>query len=198
MIPVSGFWFYQDYLYVMDSAVSAARTNLTTGQIEDFLGDFNSITFIGDNCYYIEHGGRTFSVYEMDINTKEVNLLLGDGEYSLTGLNKLYYDGVRAVGENLYYTMRHEHKGTYLYNPDGEDTFLIPADDYSLEPFYTADYFYYSVWEENQDKLYEYSLKEKTSRLIATNDQFFRDLLITDSYIIFRPYENAELICLEY
>lgn len=196
---ICGFWFYQDYLYVMDSYISAIRVDLKTGQTEDFLRDFSSITFIGNNCFYTEHAGRTFSVYEMNINTKEVKLLLGDGKYDPSSeSDKLFYDTVRAIGENLYYTMRHDDEGTYLYNPDGDDIFLMPADYVSLAPYYTSDYFYYSVNIDSQYELYEYSLKEKTNRLIATNNEHFRSLLITDSHILFRPYENAELICLEY
>lgn len=196
---ICGFWFYQDDLYVMDSYTSAVRVDLKTGKVDDFLRDFSSVAFIGNNCYYTEHAGRTFSVYEMGINTKEVKLLLGDGRYDPSSdSNKCFYDGIRTAGDKLYYTMRHNDEGIYLYNPEGEDTFLIPTDYVSLAPYYTSDYFYYYVNTDSQYELYEYSLKEKTKRLIATNKEYFRSLLLTDSHILFRPYENAELICLEY
>lgn len=199
---IDGFWFYHGDLFVKDSGISAIRVNSQTGKIEDFLRDFTSVAFVGDNCYYVEHAERTFSVYSMNINTKEVDLIRGDGsaydpEKDVSG--KQYYRSVLSVGDMLFYTMCGTEDGTYLFDPSGNDRFLIHADDYSLNPFYTNNNLYYS--EINNDggyELYMYSISENTSRLIATNKEQFRDLVITESKVLFRPYENATMVCVEY
>lgn len=184
----------------MDSYISAIRIDVKTGKFEDFLMDFSRITFIGDYCYYIEHAGRTFSVYKMNINTKSVELFLGNGKYYKADPdpNKVFYDGVRSVGDELYYTTCTPEEATYLFNPNGNDIFLIPADDFNLEPFYTPDCFYYTVETDGRSELYEYSLKDRTNRLIATNNGMFEQLIITESFVLFRPHEDADMICLEY
>lgn len=195
---INGFWLYQDYLYVMDSYTSAVRTNLKTGDFEDFCRDFSKITFIGNKCYYVPHSSRTFSIYEMDINTKKVELLLGDDYYeqALNDPNKKYYTLVRAVGDDLYYSMRYDDFGTYLYSSDGNDSYVIPADDLTIVPYYNSEYFYYYDQNDGLYELYEYSLKEKISKQIATNDGLFVDLILTESYVLFRPYEDSKMICL--
>jgi len=198
---ICGFWFYRGDVFVMDSGISAIRVNSRTGKIDDFLRDFTSVAFVGDNCYYIEHAARTFSIYSMNINTKEVNLIRGNGNYDPENKDpdKLYYGSVLSVGDSLFYTIRGTEEGTYLFDSNGNDSFLIPADDYSLQPFYTNSSLYYSKI--NRDGVYElymYSIGEQTSRLIVTNKGHFRDLVITESKVLFRPHENAAIICVEY
>lgn len=192
---IAGFFFYQDELYIYYTNISVLKVDLKTMKTTDFLLDVDDMAFLEDICYYVEHGAKTFSIYELDLTTNERKLVRGEGTYKPDDK----YDAVVVVNNTLYYSKR-DPWVIYRHEKNGKDVPIVNANMlFSINPFFKKDCFYYSKKTADEKyELYEYNAVRDEHRLLATSKDCFIDLLITDYSIIYRESKNAPFTHLYY
>lgn len=123
--------------------------------------DVGIYDFHEDCLYYIEHASRTFTIYEMNLNTKKVNIVLGKGIYEpdKTESGLLISNFLITDNGDIIYIQRKPVYGLYKLT-NGEST-LIDNDESINEYFlsYSDGYVYYEYLEENKITKKSYPIK---------------------------------------
>lgn len=122
-LSVSDFQIIEGYLYIWTMGTYAIRVDMKTKKSEVFLDDFSFMAVDGNDCYYIDHADKTFSIYHMDCTTKETKLIRGGG-VSTPSTDSLRYDALVMVGNDIYYSER-KTKCIFKLNPDGDDELIV-------------------------------------------------------------------------
>jgi len=188
---IHAFDIYEGFLYIWDSGTSVFRVNLENNKAESFLIDTYRMVLQGDNCFNIDHAARTFSIFAMNCETKEVNLIRGDGEYSKNNENKtVLIDEIFKVDEDIFYAERATGK-IYKLNVNGTDEIVATpeknSDVYDFVDFiYTCQTsnLYYRVIDKDDYKLYIYNPNDEDS-LIMSFEESPVIIAITDSLLVY-------------
>lgn len=97
-----------------------------------YITDISSSAFINNNLYYIDSVEKTFSIYEKDLLTGDIKLILGDGQGKRGTDNadntSECFDRVFEVNDSLYYTTRYPHR-IYKHIPDQKDALIADFGD---------------------------------------------------------------------
>lgn len=192
---------HNGYLYIKTLGTAAIRMSLNTGVSETFLSDFVLLALLDNDCYFIDHASRTFSIYHMECTTKEVSLLRGDGLYRehppIEG--KIYISDLAKAGDSVYYLMREEDQ-IYKLNLGGEDELIADFGDYPSDVGLSifkgdGDSLYYSVREGQNESLYEYNADGTKLLLKVTGKTNFGDFVVTKSAIFYKIADGSPVIC---
>ena len=122
------FEVYRDSIYIKSSGTSLIRFCMSTGKAENFAEDVAEYAFLGENFYYIDHAEKSFSIYRMNLITKQSDLIRGDGITKRDILPERYadykwFDNVIISNGALYYTMRGPAK-LFRLEADGNDVLI--------------------------------------------------------------------------
>lgn len=198
-VPVYDFALQDGYLYIR-VYLSAIQICLETGETERLIWDFNKLVLLGENCYYTDHAERTFSLYYMNRDTREVTLLRGEG-YSMPDPSCMRVDDVANVGETIYYSVR-DASDIYRYDPNGSDEKIFDGDD--SDDFWvffvkrcSARNLYFYTSDGAQIKLYEYRPSEGAIlRLTMDNRSRMCDFAVTESAIFWWSAKERAVVCM--
>ena len=194
---ICGLMGYGNWLYIKDSGISAIRYDLQSDQNETFLGDFSSLVFAEDTCYYIDHVDKTFSIYQLDELTRDTVIVRGDGVNKKYGQSQDYhYDELRAHYGNLYYYIR-ETGQYYRYAANGSDaqfrekawilfSYIYPNLCYIVN---TGDYIH--IFEE--DAFGNANLVFDVPNTEIETGSYLDYVLVTDSAVFYKSGSNAQV-----
>lgn len=195
---IYGFQIYKNYLYIKDSGISVFRVNLNTLETEPFLKDYSSLAFLEDKCYYIEHVQRSFSIFEMDIKTKKIQLVRGDG-LTADESKEIRYDNVVALNNELYYSIR-ELNRIYKYQEEGADPYIIDFSNdenaflaFDIESY--NDRLYYVIRNDKNDSLYEYDPQTGIEKLLFTQKRLYLKFFILESLLFYIDNKDGNIKC---
>lgn len=197
---VCDFALCDGYLYIAGTGTSFLRVNLENCAVEQFLGDCSSMVLCENDCYYLDHAERTFSLYRMDCDSKESTLLRGTGQPE-PGRDALRIDGIAGITDSVAYSVR-DASDVYLYHPDGSDEKIFDGDD--SDQFWLffvrrcpASKLYFYTTDGTQLKLYEYRPAAGVE-LLASIDYTARmcDIVITESAIFWWSEAEQQFNCL--
>lgn len=182
---ICDFALQDGYLYIAGTGISFIRVNLENHATEQFLEDCSEMVLLGDDCYYLDHAERTFSLYHMPCDSKESTLLRGEGTTEPEGM---LIDGIAHIGDSVAYSVR-KASDIYLYNPDGDDEKIFDGDDSDqLWVFFvkqcSAEKLYFYTTDGSQLKLYEYHPETGVSLLMSSEyAAHMCDIVITESAV---------------
>ena len=143
---------------------------------------------------------KTFSIYRTDLTNGDTVLVRGDGlgRYDKNESSERY-DGVIAIGDTLYYSMRTPKYGIFRYNESGNDEIIVDTKEDShlkLSGARNDDCFYYIVYDKIESDghsysstIYEYS--ENGSRELMHIDNHISSFTVTDSYIFYQLSQES-------
>ena len=198
-IEISDFAIQDGYLYIAGTGISVMRINLANNTMEQFLIDCSDMVLFGNDCYYVDHAERTFSLYHMTCDTKEITLLRGEG-YTEPELDKMRIDNIVGMDNMVAYSVR----GTadiYLYQPNGSDEKIFYGDDgeqvwLSFIKQRSAGKFYFYITDGSRLKLYEYQ-PEIGANLLISFDCTTRmcDVVVTETAVFWWSAEDAMTKC---
>ena len=122
------FEVYKDSIYIKSSGTSLIRFCMSTGKAENFVEDVAEYAFLGENFYYIDHAEKSFSIYRVNLITKQTDLIRGDGvtKRDILPENSAdyeWFDNVIVLNGELYYTMRGPAK-LFRLEADGNDVLI--------------------------------------------------------------------------
>lgn len=122
------FEVYKDSIYIKSSGTSLIRFCMSTGKAENFAEDVAEYAFLEEDFYYIDHAEKSFSIYRMNLTTKQTDLIRGDGITKRDILPENYadyewFDNVIVSNKALYYTMRGPAK-LFRLEADGNDVLI--------------------------------------------------------------------------
>lgn len=202
-------------LYIKISGIDAIRYILETGETRYFLSskpdslyypdvppnDYSSLALRGEYCYYIDHSQRTFSIYRMNIDTEQAELVRGDGLTAGVGVyNKWFYDNVVCYHGEIYYTIRRTGD-IYRYQEEGNDEMILDlsALEVGLE-FIRCTYYpnlcFFTI-ADGQEHVYEYDEEGNFNLLVSFDKEIFdwQRILVTESAVFWRESESGIVYC---
>ena len=198
-VEISDFALLDGYLYIAGTGISVIRVNLENYATEQFLEDCSDMVLFGNDCYYLDHAERTFSLYRMTCDTKESALLRGEG-YTEPELDRMRIDNIVGVDDTVVYSVR----GTadiYLYQPNGSDEKIFDGDDgeqvwLSFIKQWSVSKLYFYITDGSQLKLYEYQPETGASLLISFDCATrMCDIVITETAVFWWSEEDAVTKC---
>lgn len=171
------FAFVDGYMYV-NRGFQFFQYDMETKTTELLDGDISTYNIADNRLYFIGHVRKDFTIYVMDLETKEIKILLGDGIYGRDKESpELYYSNFIFIGDVMYYTKRNTRENDFylveLYRyENGESTLIDDTDsisEYSL--FENDSKLYYFIRDGKTGKLMQYNPKDgKLSDVATCND----------------------------
>lgn len=196
-ISISDFALLDGYLYIAGTGTSVMRVDLENYATEQFLEDCGGMVLLGDDCYYLDHAEKTFSLYHMTCDSKKSMLLRGKGE---SYPDEMLIDGIAAVGDAVAYSVR-DTADVYLYRPDGSDDRIFDGANSEqvwlsiISQGYSEKLYFYTT-DGSQLKLYEYQSETGVSLLTAFDcTRRICDVAITDSMVFWWSEEESLVKC---
>ena len=159
--------------------------DIGTGKTTKLSDDIGEFQIVGNDLYFIDHANRTFTIYKMDVNTMETQIILGDGKYNPNKEEKKQlYKNLLFVGDTMYYYMRHPD-GLYRYS--GSESKLISdspdIDEYSL--FEHDGQLYYILKGNEKDQLMRYDPDAEMAATVLLCDDFAGEPKIKNGYFYY-------------
>ncbi len=192
---IHDFEIHDGFLYIRSLANYEFRVNLENNQAELFLKDVLHQVFDGENCLFIEHASKTFSIFSMNCKTKEKTYLRGD-------CDKEMIDELIKVGNDIFYAIRSIATIYKLNLIDGNDSVAIAMDfpcDNEVFDFIDfiylsqTDDLYYRIPAADGMKIYKY-IPDGESLLVAEFNNRPRILAITESALFYENNGAVEII----
>lgn len=174
-LGIHDFAVYKNKLYIQNTGTSMLSYDMGLQTTEQFIDDISDGVFMDDYFYYTDHAERTFSIYKIHLDSKERELVRGDGmtyDESKTDL----YDRLIVVNDTLYYTKRYPAQ-LYRYNEDGGDQRI--ADLSVQDIIYLAangNDLYFAVRDGAAGQLYRHTVGTNKYENVATVDDFYPNL----------------------
>jgi hypothetical protein len=183
--------FVDGYIYIQASLL-LYKYDMLTKTVKQ-IGDV-SIYHIADNrLYSIGYVSREFTIYVMDLETEETEILLGDWVYGRDKeYPKLLYNDFIFIGDIMYYTRRFvrsdsEYYFTELFRyENGESTLIDITDDF--REFTLFEYngkLYYFKRDGEIGKLMQHNPKDETITEILTCSNFKSGGKIINGYFYY-------------
>jgi len=198
-ISLNDFALHDGHLYIAGTRTSVMRVNLEDYTTEQFLGDCGKMVLLSNECYYLDHAERTFSLYHMKCDSKESTLLRGEG-LSEPGTNKLRIDGIAGMEDLIVYSVR-DTSDVYLYHPDGNDEKIFDGGGSGQDWLFfiercPANKLYFYTTDKSMLKLYEYQPETGIS-LLTSFDCSTRicDIVITETTAFLYSEEESAVKC---
>ena len=174
-------------------------------KIADDVGDYQ---VRGNELYFIDHAGKTFTIYVMDLTTKSTKILLGDGEYSDRGKAKALYKNFIFVDEVMYYYVLNTdgYIDDEVYyrnpNPDGVYSYIkgeskLIDDSVTINPYSFFEYngmLYYIIIDDGT-KIMQYDPKDKKVTEVLSLSDYSGEPKIKDGYFYYiSPDDKAKKV----
>lgn len=196
-LSLNDFALLDGYLYIAGTGTSVMRVNLADYATEQFLGDCSSMVLLANDCYYLDHAERTFSLYRMTCDTKESTLLRGEGN---SYPENMRIDGIAGIENTVAYSVR-DGSDVYLYDPSGNDEKIFDGDNsgkvwLTLVPQWTGKELYFYTTDGSQLKLYDY-YPETGVRLLTSFDCTTRlcNIVTTESAVFWWSEKEQQVKC---
>ena len=181
------------YIYIKYSGVSNVRVAVDVQETELFLDDYNGYAVLDKYVYYISHAQRDFTIYKLNLETREEEKVRGEGITRLDPEEVTMYDDVAEVGGELYYTTRYPHK-LYKYVEGGEDELIAEVevrDSLVLELGQKHQgLFTYEIIDYMADTKDIYLYTEAGIEYIATVNSK-AEYYLTDNYLFYRTDDES-------
>jgi hypothetical protein len=189
--PMRSFCIVDDVLFFQMN-FGFYQYDMSKKTIELIDGDVKIYHIANNQLYFIGHARKDFTIYIMNLETEETEILLGDGIY---GRDKeypeLYYSNFIFIGDVMYYTKRNTRENDFylveLYRyENGESTLIddeLNIDEYSL--FEHDGKLYYIVRGEETNKLMQYNPKDENITEILMCKNFSSRGKIVDGYFYY-------------
>ena len=194
---IHGAYIYDGYIYIKDSQISAIRVKLGANETEEFLNDFDVLDFYQNYCYYIEHAGKSFSVFRKELSAKESQMVLGDGR-DRYDKEKTRYSGVAVVGGEIYYSMNEPSKVCkYISGKDDDVIFDLsdrPEAYVAVAPFSRNNKLYYSICDDGSYDLYEYDPINTQNKLLKAASNVNGQFIVIDQTLIYYDDNSRQLL----
>lgn len=194
---ICGFMLADGHLYIAGTGTSVLCVNLENGELELFLEDCGGMIHLANNCYYLDHAARTFSLYCIACDTKERTLLRGEG-YSEPGSDSMRIDGIARVEDMIFYTVR-DSSEIYMYHSDGSDLQIFDSDDHFWVSFvkgYSEQKLYFYTTNGARLNLYEYQPSTNVTLLLSVDCSTHQcDLVITETAVFWWSEEESSVKC---
>lgn len=190
------FAFVDGYMYVQ-MGFEFYRYNLQSGEITELGGDISTYKIIDNQLYFICYAKKDFTIYVMNLETKETEILLGDGVYARDkNPPELIYSNFIFIGDVMYYTKRfirsdNEFYLVEIFRYENGESKLIDnkpdIDEYSLSEH--DGKLYYIVKNGKTGRLNEYNPKNEKVTEVVTCDDYSDGSTIKNGYFY---YQNSE------
>lgn len=159
-VSICDFQILDGFLYIAITGTCAIRVCMENGMTEMFLDDFSQMIIRGQDCFYIDHAQKTFSLYQMHCATKEIMLLRGEG-YSEPEPWSIRIDSIGTAGSEIFYCVR-DTAELFQYCPTGEDMRVFSQDSEGKTRIRfvercPSDTLLYYAWDSTSLKLYEHT-----------------------------------------
>lgn len=143
-----------------------------------------------NELYFIDHANRTFTIYKMNLDTKKVEVVLGDGKYNPDKSVEEYYSNfVITDTGNLIYTKRNPY-GVYYYN---KSNLLIESGNQILEYSLACHYdsVYYVVKDSENYNLVVYNLNSEERSIVTVLKDYSAFVDITNSFYYYATTDGS-------
>ena len=104
---------YKDNLYLSCNVTDLYKIDLKTHQWEMFNNDVSKFHFYNDALYYIDHAKESFTIYNQDLKTKEIETFLGIGDTH--DKNEVYSNFVIGDDGTFYVATRAPYTSLLAY-----------------------------------------------------------------------------------
>ncbi|MBQ2881924.1 MAG: DUF5050 domain-containing protein [Clostridia bacterium] len=176
-------WYiYNGDLY-LHSSMQLYKIDLETYQWEIFNNDVAHYQIYNDNLYFINHAESTFTIYKQDLQTKELEVVLGEDITYPT--NEVYSNFVIASDGTFYITQRTPEARLISYK-DGNIEVIESYEDFfanikELSLSVVGNDLYYVKASDDTYKLYRYNSKTKQVEEIHKVDGYQRTAFINEN-----------------
>ena len=195
-ISIYDFALQDGYLYIAGTGTSVIRICLADHTAELFLIDCSQMVLRANDCYYLDHAGRTFSLYHMTCDSQRTTLLRGEG---ISDPEKSRIDGIAGIDDTIAYSVR-DDADIYLYRPNGEDEKIFDGNAetvwLTLINQWAGKELYFYTTDGAQLSLYEYQ-SETGVKLLTSFACTARicDIKVTESAVFWWSEEEAKVNC---
>ncbi len=179
--PLNDWCIYEGYLY-LQFYFEFYQVNLKNGSMQRLHDDVRSYQLYDNHLYYVEHSNRTFTIYKINLRSKKVSIVLGNGETEPSA--DLYYNFRIADTGEMIYTKRAPW-GIYMYAENKHE--LIEAGNHIDEESLTYDdgRFYYTTEGDNA-VLKRYDIASKCGETVSTLDDYKSMLAVKNGYCYYK------------
>ena len=166
---------------------------------------------VGDDIYYLDHVGKTFTIYKKNLKTMKNEIVLGDGKgkrYAEPGSYGILFSDFMFIGDKMYYSTRNPNGvGEYSYKDGNTSTISDKDAGYISELLgYKGDLYYVETINDSSNKLFEIkdnrAYRYKDSKLmrydansgsvsqVAVLKDYSRYASIVDGYVYYYTYDD--------
>ena len=148
-----------DTLY-LSSAMQLYSYNMNTKKTTLLLDDAEKFYVVEDSIYYMDHVGKTFTIYKKNLKTMKDEIVLGDGEgkrYAKPGDYGILYSNFLFIGDKMYYSTRNPNGvGVYDYK-DGNSEAISDTNIGNISDLleYKRDLYYVETINDKSNKSFE-------------------------------------------
>ncbi|MDR0459596.1 MAG: DUF5050 domain-containing protein [Coriobacteriales bacterium] len=196
---------YRDYLYYSlgNDSMCYYRYSLHTHETDVLANDAAMYVFYENSFYYIEHAGKSFSIYKKDLVNDDTKLIRGDGIYyrDKTDNNAPIIDNIFLVDNQIIYTTR-SPAAVYKLEDDKNDVLVssfveLDNRDYDYVFAYSSLHkLYYSYTWSSEFILYEYDVRTSETReyLVSLNADSRFGLKVINGYAFIHSKDDYNQI----
>jgi hypothetical protein len=195
-----GLYVYKNQMYLYISSNHIMKLDPDTKKLKTIMDDEDMLIpccFYQNSLYYIRCGST--EICRVDLDTLNTERVRGKAYSEYVG-DKIRFDAVMAVDDQLYYTFTRNHKDTklYLYSEDGQDVetynFGSGTNNFPDGCIYDSSIVGYDYWSKpGKMQLYDIKTgKEKEVDLPADYNE--SELLIDDVLIYDIPYDIDDFL----
>ena len=184
----NGSIYYENKIYIQTS-FSLYCYDISTCKAEMIENDVGIFQIVKDQLYYIDHAERTFTVYKLDLNTKEKKIVIGEGKIQEKSTVSNLYSNFIIIDDALICCKRNPD-GLFFYMNNEE--FLISNSEgvdeqYLLE--YNGDLFFVQS-QNGQNFIMKYDLSKKLLTTFALFDDHYSNLSVSGDYLYYKDAEK--------
>lgn len=189
--PLLSWTIYNGKIYIQ-SNFAFFELDISTKQIEKLHNDVARYQFHDNDLYFVDHANRTFTIYKMNLDTKIIEIVLGDGDYDpdKTNEEEKFSNFVITEDGSLIYAKRNPYG---LYDHDNNDLLIEAGEniyEYSLAHWGNVVYY---VIKEDRFTLVKYDVTTEEKQCVNIDD--FKDFAsITENGYY---YENTSGECVK-
>ena len=200
-VSINDFKIHDGTLYIRVEGLNIIKYDLDEGVSQCLIMDVEHMTVCGNTCYFGDHATRTFSIYRLDMDTGEVEMIIGDGK-DWNDETKTRYDSAISHHGKLYYTVRGIPQ-IYIYNEDGEDNPILDELDEAsiIRILYNSAYENLCYWIDDgtQVTLCEYDAQGNITELLRVDKKddpyFTASVWVVDSAVFWKNTEDGAVQC---
>jgi len=196
---------YKEYLYYSlgNDSMCFYRYSLHIQETDVLFNDAAMYVFYENSFYYIEHAGKSFSIYQKDLVNGDTKLIRGDGIYyrDKTDYSAPIIDNIFLVDNQIIYTTR-SSAAVYTLEDDESDVLvssfveLDNRDHDYIFAYGSLHKLYYSYAWSSEFTLYEYDVRTSETReyLVSLNADSRFGLKVINGYAFIHSKDDYNRI----